>query len=320
MPCIGYIVLEKTLEQETKRLTAKQGRNILVTGASGMIGSALRDRLSADGYNVYSLERNSLDAPFCYLQDLDRVILDPALPLFAVINLAGPSIADKRWTPARKEFILQSRKRLTAALADALSKAKRKPELFLSASAVGFYGEGGDTVADEDSPAGTDFLAEVSKQWEQATAVAEQAGINTIHLRFGVVLSPRGGMLKQLLLPFKLGLGGPVGNGSQYMSWISIVDVLEIICFLLDKKPSVNALNLVAEEPITNAQFGAELAKKLHRPNFLPLPAAVVKILFGEMGEVLLLGNSRVKSSRLSQLGIELRNSTLATTLDSILD
>jgi len=313
-------VLEKTLEQETKRLTAKQGRNILVTGASGMIGSALRDRLSADGYNVYSLERNSLDAPFCYLQDLDRVILDPALPLFAVINLAGPSIADKRWTPARKEFILQSRKRLTAALADALSKAKRKPELFLSASAVGFYGEGGDTVADEDSPAGTDFLAEVSKQWEQATAVAEQAGINTIHLRFGVVLSPRGGMLKQLLLPFKLGLGGPVGNGSQYMSWISIVDVLEIICFLLDKKPSVNALNLVAEEPITNAQFGAELAKKLHRPNFLPLPAAVVKILFGEMGEVLLLGNSRVKSSRLSQLGIELRNSTLATTLDSILD
>lgn len=320
MPCIGYIVLEKTLEQETKRLTAKQGRNILVTGASGMIGSALRDRLSADGYHVYSLERDSLDAPFCYLQDLDRVILDPALPLFAVINLAGPSIADKRWTPARKEFILQSRKRLTAALADALSKAKRKPELFLSASAVGFYGEGGDTVADEDSPAGTDFLAEVSKQWEQATAVAEQAGINTIHLRFGVVLSPRGGMLKQLLLPFKLGLGGPVGNGSQYMSWISIVDVLEIICFLLDKKPSVNALNLVAEEPITNAQFGAELAKKLHRPNFLPLPAAVVKILFGEMGEVLLLGNSRVKSSRLSQLGIELRNSTLATTLDSILD
>ena len=320
MPCIGYIVLEKTLEQETKRLTAKQGRNILVTGASGMIGSALRDRLSADGYHVYSLERDSLDAPFCYLQDLDRVILDPALPLFAVINLAGPSIADKRWTPARKEFILQSRKRLTAALADALSKAKRKPELFLSASAVGFYGEGGDTVADEDSPAGTDFLAEVSKQWEQATAVAEQAGINTIHLRFGVVLSPRGGMLKQLLLPFKLGLGGPVGNGSQYMSWISIVDVLEIICFLLDKKPSVNALNLVAEEPITNAQFGAELAKKLHRPNFLPLPAAGVKILFGEMGEVLLLGNSRVKSSRLSQLGIELRNSTLATTLDSILD
>ncbi len=285
-----------------------------------MIGSALRDRLSADGYNVYSLERDSLDAPFCYLQDLDRVILDPALPLFTVINLAGPSIADKRWTPARKEFILQSRKRLTAALADALSKAKRKPELFLSASAVGFYGEGGDTVADEDSPAGTDFLAEVGKQWEQATTVAEQAGINTIHLRFGVVLSPQGGMLKQLLLPFKLGLGGPVGNGSQYMSWISIVDVLEIICFLLDKKPSVKALNLVAEEPITNAQFGSELAKKLRRPNFLPLPAAVVKILFGEMGEVLLLGNSRVKSSRLSQLGIELRNPTLATALDSILD
>jgi len=301
-------------------LTAKQGQNILITGASGMIGSALRARLAADGYSVYSLERNSLDAPFCYLHDLDRVILDPALPLFAVINLAGPSIADKRWTPARKEFILQSRKRLTAALADALSKARRKPDLFLSASAIGFYGEGGDTVADEDSPAGTDFLAEVGQQWEQATAAAEQADINTIHLRLGVVLSPQGGMLKQLLLPFKLGLGGPVGNGSQYMSWISIVDVLEIICFLLDKKPSVKALNLVAEEPITNAQFGAELAKKLHRPNFLPLPAALVKILFGEMGEVLLLGNSRVKSSRLSQLGIELRNPTLATALDSILD
>lgn len=284
-----------------------------------MIGSALTDRLCADGFTVYRLERNFTETPFYYLQKSNRVILDPTIPLYAVINLAGPSIADKRWTEARKKIILQSRERLTSALADALADSPIKPTLFLSASAVGFYGEGGDAIANENSPAGTDFLAKVAQQWEQATASAEQAGINTIHLRLGVVLSPYGGMLKQLLLPFKLGLGGPIGNGKQFLSWISIVDVLEVICFLLDHQPTIYALNLVAEKPATSAEFSEELATKLNQPNFLAMPAPIVKLLFGEMGEVLLLGSSRVQSSKLADLGIRLKNPTLTTTFESIL-
>lgn len=284
-----------------------------------MIGRVLAERLRTDGYTVYKLERNSTKAPFHYLQDSNRVILDADIPLHAVINLAGPSIADKRWTRTRKQIILQSRERLTSALADALARAPTKPELFLSASAVGFYGEGSDVIADEISPAGTDFLASVAQQWEQATASAERAGINTIHLRLGVVLSPDGGMLKQLLLPFKLGLGGPIGNGKQHLSWISIADVLNIICFLLENKPTVNALNLVADQPTTNRQFSEALGSHLNRPTFLAIPTPLIKLLFGEMGEVLLLGSSRVQSSRLADIGITLQNPTLASTFQSII-
>jgi uncharacterized protein (TIGR01777 family) len=300
-------------------LTGTRSNNILITGASGMIGRVLAERLRTDGYTVYKLERNSTKAPFHYLQDSNRVILDADIPLHAVINLAGPSIADKRWTRTRKQIILQSRERLTSALADALARAPTKPELFLSASAVGFYGEGSDVIADEISPAGTDFLASVAQQWEQATASAERAGINTIHLRLGVVLSPDGGMLKQLLLPFKLGLGGPIGNGKQHLSWISIADVLNIICFLLENKPTVNALNLVADQPTTNRQFSEALGSHLNRPTFLAIPTPLIKLLFGEMGEVLLLGSSRVQSSRLADIGITLQNPTLASTFQSII-
>ena len=160
----------------------------------------------------------------------------------------------------------------------------------------------------------------MATQWEQATAPAEQAGINTIHLRFGVVLSPNGGMLKQLLLPFKLGLGGQVGSGKQFLSWISIVDVVEIISVLLEKKPKISAINLVADQPSTNAEFSAALAKGLRRPDFVPLPSSVVKLLFGEMGETLLLGSSRVQSNKLAQLGIQLQNPTLTETFQSLLE
>ncbi|MEH6911337.1 MAG: TIGR01777 family oxidoreductase [Oceanicoccus sp.] len=300
-------------------MTGTRSNNILITGASGMIGSALAARLRAAGYTVYQLDRNSTKAPFHYLQDSNRVVLDADIPLYAVINLAGPSIADKRWTETRKQIILQNRERLTSALAEALASAPTKPELFLSASAIGFYGEGSDVTADESSPTGTDFLASVAQRWEQATAPAERAGINTIHLRLGVVLSPDGGMLKQLLLPFKLGLGGPIGNGKQFLSWISITDVLNIICFLLENKPIVNALNLVAEQPVTNRQFSAALSSHLNRPDFLAIPTPVIKLLFGEMGEVLLLGSSRVRSSELADLGIKLQNPTLDSAFQSII-
>jgi uncharacterized protein (TIGR01777 family) len=234
--------------------------------------------------------------------------------------LAGPSIADKRWSEGRKREILDSRQRLTHAFAAALAKSDNKPRSFLSASAIGFYGETGEFDVDEKSPVGSIFLAEVAQAWEEATAPAEAVGINTIHLRFGIVLSPRGGVLKKLLLPFKLGLGGRIGSGQQGMSWISIVDVMHIIHKLIVDNPESGPINLVAQQPISNLDFSADLGQALHRPHFMPLPGFMVKLLFGEMGEALLLGSSRVTSNKLSQLGIQLEHPTLHPALTALLN
>lgn len=301
-------------------MSETQSNNILITGASGMIGSALVEHLSKCGFVVHQLSRHSTDVPFYFEADAGRVHLDPSIPLLAVINLAGPSIADKRWSDARKHEILNSRQQLTYALATALAESDNKPRSFLSASAIGFYGATGEFGVDENSPAGSDFLAEVAQAWEDATAPAEAVGINTIHLRFGIVLSPRGGVLKKLLLPFKLGLGGPIGSGQQDMSWISIADVMHIIHKLILDNPESGPINLVAQQAISNRDFSAQLAQSLRRPNFLPLPGFMVKLLFGEMGEALLLGSSRVTSVKLAQLGIELEYPTLRSALTAFLN
>ena len=300
-------------------MSQTQSNNILISGASGMIGSALVEHLSQCGFVVHQLGRRSTDVPFYYDADLGRVHLDPLIPLLAVINLAGPSIADKRWSSVRKREILDSRQKLTHALAAALAESESKPQTFLSASAIGYYGDTGESCVDENSPAGSDFLAEVAQAWEEATAPAEAAGINTIHLRFGIVLSPQGGVLKRLLLPFRLGLGGRIGSGLQGMSWISITDVMQITHKLILDNPESGPINLVAQQPISNLDFSADLAQALHRPNFMPLPAFMVKLLFGEMGEALLLGSSRVTSRKLAQLGIQLECPTLRSALTELL-
>ncbi|MEX0965386.1 MAG: TIGR01777 family oxidoreductase [Pseudohongiellaceae bacterium] len=294
-------------------------RNILITGASGMIGSALSAHLSSRGFTVYPLRRDSTTAPFFYQEAEGRVHLDPKLPLYGVINLAGPGIADKRWSASRKRVIRRSRQQLTQALAAALAASESKPQILVSASAIGYYGLTGDNCVDEDDPAANDFLAGVAKDWESATLPAVEAGINTVHLRFGIVLSPDGGVLGKLLLPFKLGLGGPIGRGDQLMSWISMPDVLQIIHKLLNDKPHCGPLNLVADHPITNADFSADLAQALRRPHFLPLPEFMVKLLFGEMGEALLLGSVGVCSKKLAPLGIELQYPTLSSALEILL-
>lgn len=295
------------------------GSNVLITGATGMIGSALEAHLAECGCSVYRLSRHSADEPFYYDASAGRVSLDPSIPLFAVINLAGPSIADKRWSEARKREILQSRVSLTHALASALAETDNKPQCLLSASAIGYYGETGAREVDEDSPAGSDFLAEVARDWEAATEPAERAGIPTIHLRFGIVLSPAGGVLKNLLLPFKLGLGGRIGSGRQGMSWISLPDVVQIIHRLLIDRPPCGPLNMVAGQPVTNTEFTTTLAQVLHRPHMLPLPAFMVTLLFGEMGQALLLGSSRVTSRKMSALEIELQHPTLRGALEALL-
>jgi len=300
-------------------MSQTQSNNILISGASGMIGSALVEHLSQCGFAVHQLGRRSADVPFYYDADLGRVHLDPLIPLLAVINLAGPSIADKRWSSVRKREILDSRQKLTHALAAALAESESKPQTFLSASAIGYYGDTGESCVDENSPAGSDFLAEVAQAWEEATAPAEAAGINTIHLRFGIVLSPQGGVLKKLLLPFRLGLGGRIGSGLQGMSWISITDVIQITHKLILDNPESGPINLVAQQAISNLDFSAHLAQALHRPNFIPLPAFLVKLLFGEMGEALLLGSSRVTSRKLAQLGIQLECPTLRSAFTALL-
>lgn len=300
-------------------MSDEQPRNILITGGSGMIGSALVEHLSKQGYRLHLLNRHSTSGPFFYEEAKARVSLDPTIPLTAVINLAGPSIADKRWTNARKHEILESRQKLTSALATALAGLESKPQTLLSASAIGYYGPTGDDRVDEDSAAGSDFLAQVALAWEGATKPAEQAGINTIHLRFGIVLSPEGGVLKKLLLPFKLGVGGRIGSGQQYMSWISIADVVNIVDRLLLENPESGPLNLVAEQAISNADFSKELASVLHRPCIFPLPGFVVELAFGEMGSTLLLGSSRVTSTSLERLGISLEYPTLRSALKALL-
>ena len=291
------------------------GKSILISGANGLIGKALSDHLKSLGFIIHRLERDEPKALFNYSSETKQVTLDSAISLHAVINLAGPSIAEGRWTTSRKKTLLDSRVDITKALASALASATEPPSVFLSASAVGFYGVS-DDLLDEDSPPGNDFLASIATRWEQATAPARLAGIPTAHLRFGVVLSTRGGVLGKLMMPFSLCAGGRLGDGKQLMSWIALPDVLTILTRLIEQPALLAALydsagscalNLVAGEPITNAVFTETLGRALGRPTPFPLPKSLIRLLFGEMGDTLLLGHSSVVSKRLASLDVTLQ-------------
>ena len=298
-------------------------QNVLITGASGLVGSALVEALDPEKYSVFSLTRKtdteSKSKRFNYCPHSKTITLDPTVNLDVVVNLAGPSIAEKRWTTERKQLIKESRVDLTVALASAIAKLASPPKLFLSASAVGFYGATSGTPCNEESQSGTDFLSEVAVAWECATKEAEDVGINTIHLRFGVILSKKGGVLGKLLLPFRLGLGGPIGSGDQMLSWISLPDVVSVIKKLLHENPTCGPLNLVSPNPISSTTFASKLGSALRRPSFLPLPAFVVKILLGEMGEALLLADSNVVSSKLGPMGSPLSHQKIDHAFDALL-
>lgn len=286
-----------------------------------MIGNALTEALTDEGNKVYPLVRNEhTNAPFYWQPEKNIIHLDESIEIDAVIHLAGANIADKRWSEKRKEEILNSRENGTRLLAEELSKLKHKPGLLISGSAIGFYGDTGDTIADENSQAGTGFLSEVAVKWEQATRAAEQAGIRTVHMRTGVVLSPDGGILKQMRVPFSLGLGGIVGDGKQYLSCVSIDDVVSMIQFLLKNKSIDGPVNLVSRKPVTNREFTRALASALHRPAFFPLPAPAARIMFGEMADALLLSSTRVLPARLQAAGYQFKDQGLEATLKSLLD
>ena len=286
-----------------------------------MVGTALSRHLDSQGHNVFPLYRNyEHDKWHYWFPEENRIHLDSSIKLDAVIHLAGENIADSRWNEKKKQRILSSRVNGTRLLSKKLAALDHKPSVFISASAIGYYGDTGDRIADEDDECGTGFLSDIASQWEAETASAEAAGIRTIHLRTGIVLSADGGALKKMLPAFKLGLGGILGNGRQYMSWISIDDVIHIIDHMLTHDDMTGAYNLVSPEAASNKEFTKSLGRALHRPTIFPMPAAVARLLFGEMADPLLLSSCRVKPKRLNDHGYRFIDDDLDQTLSRLLN
>jgi uncharacterized protein len=296
---------------------------VLVSGTSGLIGSALAPALKASGAQVVRLERSTATRTE-HADEEERLTWDPASPLAAevvsgfdgVIHLAGESIMG-RWTDAKKTKIRNSRVTSTMNLARALAKAADKPKVFICASAIGYYGNRGDEILREESAAGAGFLPEVCRQWEASTKAAFDAGIRTVNLRTGVVLSAKGGALKAMLTPFKLGLGGRIGNGRQWMSWIDLQDMAGAILHVLKTDLLQGPINMVAPRPVTNAEFTKTLADVLSRPAIFPVPAFAAKLAFGEMAEELLLGSQRVEPAKLTASGYPFRFRELKASLEN---
>jgi len=312
-------VLKYDLEHHSGDMPKKR---ILVSGASGAIGSVLVPFLQTRGHEVIRLVRKKdglqKDALFWdpYKGDLD---LESAGPIDAVINLNGLDISRGRWTDEQKKKILDSRVMPTRLLVEKMKTLKHKPGVFISSSAIGFYGEGEDTVLTESSAPGHCFISQVCQQWEEAAGGAEAAGIRTVQLRIGIVLTPAGGALARMELPFKSGCGVTLSHGRQYMSWISMDDAVSGILHILNSEAIQGPVNLTAPNPVTNQEFSKTLAKVFSRKVFFRFPAFPARLLWGEMGQETLLASTRVKPEKLLNHGFLYHHETLAPALRHIL-
>ena len=293
---------------------------IVISGASGLIGTQLVTTLKSSGHEVVQLVRRSAAAGQI-MWDPKSGKLDPASleGCDAVIHLSGAGIGDKRWSDAYRKEILDSRTATTSLLANTIASLQRKPSVFLSGSAIGIYGARGDEQLTETSEHGTGFLADVCEQWEAAAKPAIDAGVRTVFLRTGIVLSPKGGALKKLLPLFRLGVGGKFGNGKQWQSWISMDDEVASIIHLLTANVS-GAVNLTAPQPVTNTEFTKVLARVVKRPAIVPVPTFAPKILLGgELADALLFTGQRVMPQALTASGYVFKHSTLESALRSLL-
>lgn len=279
---------------------------VLISGASGMVGKILQSVLVQEDRQVRRLTRHK--------EEGDDIPWDPAAGKLdasalegvdAVVHLAGENISSHRWTAAQKARIRDSRVRGTQLVSEAIARLERKPQVLVCASAIGYYGDRGDEILDETSPPGSGFLPDVCRAWEAATAPAAQAGIRVVNLRFGVILSPTGGALAKMLPPFRIGAGGRLGSGRQYMSWITLDDVVDVISYVLTTEKVAGPVNVVSPTPVTNAEFTQTLGRVLGRPTIFPVPAFAARLAFGEMADALLLASTRVMPRALEAAGYE---------------
>jgi uncharacterized protein len=291
---------------------------VLISGGSGMIGSALTDSLRADGVEVNHLvRRKEKTSPGDVLWNPTTATVDvPAMEGYdAVVHLSGASVAQGRWTSARKLVLRSSRVDTTRVLVDSLARLNQKPSVFVCASATGYYGSRGDEILTESSGNGSDLLGLICRAWEGEAARAMVSGIRTVITRFGIILSSKGGALPAMVAPFNFGVGGRLGSGKQWMSWITLEDVVAIIRTAIAEKSWAGPLNVVAPSPIQNADFTQVLASVLHRPAFFAVPAFALRIALGEMADALLLSSQRVQPAKLQAAGYRFRQENLEAAL-----
>ena len=297
--------------------------HIAVSGASGLVGSRLCTRLQDQGHRVSRLVRRQANP------EADEVLFDIPMGRIdaaglegadAVVHLAGENVAAGRWNSVRRQGIRDSRVLGTRLIAETLAGLERPPAVLVNASAIGFYGDRGDEILDETSDPGEGFLPETCLAWESATAAAETAGVRVVRMRIGVVLGAEGGALAKMAPIFRAGLGGKTGDGNQWMSWITIDDLVRAIEFALMSSDLAGPVNAVGPQPETNAAFTRELARVLCRPAIVPVPAFAVRAIFGEMGQELLLSSTRVMPQELQKAGFEFRHPNLEAALTAVLE
>jgi uncharacterized protein len=300
---------------------------ILVSGSTGFLGTSLIEALEKEGHTIARLVRPETRQSKASGVPGQNVRWDPVAGEFyadaaegadALVHLAGASIANRRWNASRKNLMRTSRIDATRHLMGALSKLRRPPRVIVAASAIGYYGDRGDEILTETSAPGSDFLATLCQEWEAETARGAEFGARVVNLRFGIILAAHGGALPRMALPFKLGVGGRIGSGRQWMSWLALSEVLGMIRFAIQNSQLSGPANAVTSTPVQNSEFTRVLAKTLHRPALFPAPAFILRLALGEMADALLLSSQRVLPSKLEQSGYKFAQHDLAKALAEI--